>query len=332
METKEKHRRLGRKRALPITISTILGLVVLLVTALFVGQSMLLNQVNTLPDAMPTSKDRPAATEGNAKTILLLGSDKRADGSVKGERSDTMMVVRVAADRKSVSVVSLPRDSWVPIPGHGKSKINAAFAFGGTPLAVETVEDLSGVRIDHVAVIDWEGFKRLTDMFGGVTVTIPEKTYDAYRKKTWEKGTHHLDGAETLLYVRQRAGLPNGDLDRVKRQQNVMRILISETLSKQTLSNPIKVYKVLDAITENLEVDDGLTGGQMRSLAYSLRSLRAKDVRFTTIPVAGLGMEGAQSVVYVDFAKADKMWKAFRKDQVAEWIDKEKRGLEASVK
>ena len=302
--------------------------------AAWLTQDKLMGQLTAIPNAMPTNSDRPEIapeTDPKARTILLLGSDKRADGSVAGERSDTMMVARVAADRKSVSVISIPRDSWVEVPGHGDAKINAAFAFGGPALAVQTVENLSGVRIDHVAVIDWEGFKQLTDALGGVTVKIPKTVYDPYRKKTWEAGTHLLDGEDTLTYVRQRAGLPGGDLDRVKRQQNVIRELVSETLTRGTLANPVTVYQVLDSVTSNLEVDDGWSASDMRSLAYSLRSLRKDDIYFATIPVRGTGMVGSQSVVHLDPVEAQSMWKAFKKDDVAAWITAQKRGLDKRV-
>lgn len=298
-------------------------------------QNQLAGQVSSLPSAMPTNTDRPTLapdTDQDAQTILLLGSDKRDNGAGGGERSDTMMLVRIAADRKSVSLVSIPRDSWVKVPGHGKAKINAAFAWDGPALAVQTVEQLSGVRIDHVAVIDWEGFKRLTDALGGVTVTIPQTTFDSYRKQEWKAGTHRLDGERALTYVRQRAGLPGGDLDRVKRQQNVIRELMSQTLSKGTMTNPVTVYRVLDAITDNLEVDEGWSTGDMRSLALSLRSVRGSDVRFSTVPVAGTGTEGDQSVVHLDRENADRMWAAFKKDAVAEWIDDMNRGLSTTVR
>ncbi len=324
-----------RRRRWPI----VLALVVLVFVALAGGglwltQDRLFAQMTALPDAMPTNADRPTIapeTDPEARTVLLLGSDKRADGSVAGERSDTMMVARIAADRQSVSIVSIPRDCWVEVPGHGKAKINAAFAHGGTALAVQTVENLSGVRIDHVAVIDWEGFKDLTDALGGVTVKIPKTVYDPYRKKKWEAGTHRLNGEEALTYVRQRAGLPGGDLDRVKRQQNLIRELANQTLSSGTLSNPVTVYQVLDSITSNLEVDEGWTPAEMRSLAYSLRSMRSGDLYFSTIPVRGTGMVGSQSVVHIDNVEANEMWEAFKQDSVPTWIEAQKRGLETTV-
>jgi LCP family protein required for cell wall assembly len=317
---------------------TLIGLLVLALLGagiVWVVQDRLFSQMSPLSDAMPAEAGRPTIapeTDPNAVTVLLLGSDKRASGKIKGERSDTMMVARVAADRKSVSVISIPRDSWVEIPGHGKGKINSAFSLGGTALAVQTVENMSGVRIDHVAVVDWGGFKDLTDALGGITVKIPKTTYDPYRKKRWVAGTHKLDGEEALLYVRQRVGLPGGDLDRVKRHQNVIRELASKTLSAGTLSNPITVYRVLDSVTSNVEIDEGWRPGQMRSLAFSLRTLRNDDLYFATIPVSGTGMEGKQSVVRIDSAEAEKMWAAFKRDDVPGWISAQDRGLDKTVR
>ncbi len=318
-----------RRRVILIVLVALLAAVLV---AVLVGQQKLVSKVDRLPGAMPTdASGRPDPDDSKTKTILLLGSDKRADGSIAGQRSDTMMLVRVNADRSNVSLVSIPRDSWVDIPGHGKAKINAAFSWGGTALAVETVEKLSNVRIDHVAVIDWEGFKRLTDTLGGVEITIPEDTYDAYRKKHWKAGTYQMDGAEALTYVRQRAGLAGGDFDRVKRQQHFMRSLMSQTLTVQTRTNPIRLYNVLNAIFSNLTVDEDWSSSQIRSLALSLSTLKGSQVRFTTIPIAGTGMEGAQSVVYIDHDRAAGMWKAFKKDKVAEWIDDNRVNLPKKV-
>ncbi len=305
-----------------------------LVAALGTGwwlQSHFGGQIERLPDALPTTDDRPAPSSGKAINVLLLGSDKRADGSIAGQRSDTMMVVHIGADRKSVGVVSIPRDSWVQVPGHGPSKINAAFSWGGTPLAVQTAENLTDVRIDHVAVIDWDGFKALTNALGGVDITIPETVEDGYSGRVWEAGTEHMDGETALAYVRQRAGLAGGDLDRIKRQQNFMRTLMQGTLTTSTATNPAKLYKVLDAVTDNLAVDDGWSNADLRNLAISLRDLRTGDVTFTTVPVRGTGMEGAQSVVYLDRQAGVDMWSAFREGDLAQWVDENAAGLGEDV-
>lgn len=310
-----------------------LGIVLALaVFAVWYGQRQIVSEIDRLPDALPSDNSkRPKPLDTGAQTILLLGSDKRADGSIAGQRSDTIMLARVDADRTSVSVVSIPRDSWVEVPGHGKAKINAAFSWGGTALAVETIEQLSGVRIDNVAVIDWEGFKRLTDALGGVKIKIPEDTYDAYRKKKWKAGIHQMDGEEALTYVRQRAGLIGGDFDRIKRQQHFLRVLAGQTLSAGTLANPVRLYKVLDAVSTNLTVNEDWSAGDIRSLALSVSTMGAKNLRFTTIPIAGTGMEGAQSVVYIDHDEAEGLWQAFNDDKVAKWIDKKKANLPESV-
>lgn len=288
------------------------------------------SQIERIPSAMP-SGDRPAATRSDAVNMLLMGSDKRTDGSIAGERSDTMMLVHIPADRESVGVVSLPRDAWVQVPGHGPAKINAAFAWGGPALAVQTVENLTGIRLDHVAVIDWEGFKALTDVLGGVKVKIPKTVTDAYRGRTWEAGKHRMDGATALEYVRQRAGLRNGDLDRVKRQQAFLRALAKETISTRTYANPRRFYDVLDAVSKHLAVDEGWSTSDMRDLAWSLRSVRAKDIAFTTVPVRGTGMEGAQSVVYLDRQAGEDLWQAVREEGVAEWVQETGSGLGAVV-
>lgn len=310
---------------------TILGLTVAsaLVAAAGLGfwvQSQLGGQIDHLQNAMPVG-NRPPPASADATTILLLGSDKRADGSVAGQRSDTMMVIHIPADHSEIGVVSIPRDSWVQVPGHGPAKINAAYSWGGPALAVETVERLTGVRMDHVAVIDWEGFKRITDLLGGVEVTIPNTVKDGYSGRTWQAGTQRMDGETALAYVRQRAGLPRGDFDRIERQQAFLRSLAGQTLSTSTFTNPTLLYDVLDAVTANLSVEEGWTTSQMRNLAWSLRSVRASDISFTVVPLDRLGTEQGQSVVYLDRPTGEELWQAVREDRLGEWIGDTGTGL-----
>ena len=120
------------------------------------------------------------------------------------------MILHIDADREGASLISIPRDSWVNVPGYGHNKINAAFSLAGPSLAVETVEDLTGVRIDHLAVVDWEGFRSLIDTVGGVTVTVPRTVEDPHNDVVWTKGRHPLNGAAGADLLRQRYGLPDG--------------------------------------------------------------------------------------------------------------------------
>ena len=205
------------------------------------------------------------------------------------------MIARIEPDRTGASVVSIPRDSWVEIPGRGFNKINAAYSFGGPSLLIQTVEDLTALRIDHFAVIDFAGFQSMVDSVGGIDVAIAEATRN--QGVDFRQGVNHLHGAQALAYVQQRYGLPNGDLDRAHRQQNALRALLAKAASSGTLSDPIALYDLLDATSRSVGVDDTLSNGGLRSLALDLRGLRPSAVTFLNAPVAGLGREGAQSVV-----------------------------------
>ncbi|HET9655135.1 MAG TPA: LCP family protein [Kineosporiaceae bacterium] len=271
---------------------------------------------------------RPTAdpTSGPAMNILLMGSDSRVSaGNPKSwtageQRSDALMIFHVAADRQSAYVISIPRDSWVAIPGHGKAKINAAFSWGGPPLVVQTVESLTGVRIDHLAIIDFEGFKEVTDALGGVSITIPQTTHDM--RAEFKAGTYTMNGADALNYVRQRYNLPGGDFDRVKRQQNWIRAVVAKLMSAGTLSDPFKLNNAMNALTKTLEVDNAFTFGVMKDLAVSSRNLRSDNVKFLTVPVAGTGWspDHQQSIVNLAPAADASLWQAIRKDQVGEWM------------
>ncbi|GAA4378230.1 LCP family protein [Nocardioides caricicola] len=261
-----------------------------------------------------------------AINVLLLGTDRRSEVATTGDaaraadwvpgaqRSDAMMLVHISADRDHVLVVSLPRDSWVEVPGHGMAKINAAFSWGGPSLAVQTVEGLTDVRIDHVAVIDWEGFRELTDAVGGVTVEVPQTVHDSARGVTWTAGEHLLDGQEALDYVGQRYGLPGGDLDRVRRQQAVLATLAEESLELRR--SPTLVLDFVGMMTRHVSVDDDWSTSELTSLAWSLRGVGADDVQYLTAPVSGVGWAGDQSVVWLDHPAGAELWRAIKLDQV----------------
>ena len=186
------------------------------------------------PGAAPRPAKRAAAAD--AVNYVVMGSDSRTSSAGQG-RSDVLMVLHLAGDRKSASLISFPRDLYVPIPGHGRNKINAAFALGGTPLTVRTLEGLLGTRMDHVALIDFEGFVALTEQLGGVTVDNPHPSVS--QGYTFPTGRITVSGPEALAYVRERKQLPRGDLDRAERQRLVAQAVLAKGLSKQTLLNPV---------------------------------------------------------------------------------------------
>lgn len=280
--------------------------------------------------------DRPArVTSGpaeDATNILLMGTDGRTSEPTTGtaalaswtpgeQRTDTLMILHIAADLQSASVISFPRDSWVDVPGHGMAKINAGFSYGGPALAVRTVERLTSVRIDHIAWIDWAGFRDLTDALGGVTVYVPHTVYDSARGVTWTRGPHDLDGAEALTYVRQRHGLAEGDLDRIQRQQYFLRSMMDATRHKFSITNPRTSYDILSAVTGNLTVDSGFSTSELRGLMTTMTGMKSSDVEFLTAPVSGLGWEGDQSVVYLNRERGLTLWRAIRDDKVTAWAE-----------
>jgi LCP family protein required for cell wall assembly len=275
----------------------------------------------------------PTGEAAEALNILLLGTDKGTGGTIEKElsdgewssgafRSDTIMLVHIPADRAHAYLVSIPRDSYVPIPGHGRDKINTAFALGGPDLTTQTVEDLTGVYIDHIAMIDWAGFRDLTHAIGGVQVTVAETFTDPHKNITWEKGTHTLEGEEALAYVRTRYGLQNGDFDRIKRQQNFLRAAMQKTASKGTLANPIKLSNLLRAVTDATTVDSGWTAEEMRSLALDLRGLGTDGVRYLTAPTKGTKDTEAGNVVVLAHKECDALWGALRTDDVQGYIER----------
>ena len=298
-------------------------------------QAKVEGNIQRLPDTFTGLTDRPSkptsGSAADAMNILVLGTDTRSDTPTTGAeapgwepgqaRSDTMLLVHLDGDRRSASVISIPRDSWVDIPGHGKGKVNWAYSFGGPRLAVETVEKMTDVRIDHLTIVDWDGFKALTDAVGGVDIDIPKTVYDSARGVRWEAGRHHLDGEEALLYVRQRYGLRDGDLDRVARQQAFLRTLLKQTLHQEMRKHPDQVLDLLELFSKHASVDDEWSTTQMAKLAASLRNLRTDDISYLTVPTDGTGMVGDQSVVRLDPSRDLDLWRAVREDRMAEWTD-----------
>ncbi|SFO12434.1 MULTISPECIES: LCP family protein [Actinomadura] len=324
----------ARKRRWPrilIAVGVFLALIVAGLGGLvWQRQSSYNGNIDRIKGVMPDDgSKRPGPNVAGTENWLLVGSDSRAEATT-GEgnqvwkpgqqRTDTIMLLHLPADRKKAYIISFPRDSWVEIPGYGRQKINAAFSFGGPKLLIETMESLTGIRVDHFGAIDFEGFKSMTDALGGVTVNIKQSVYDPARKKQWEAGRQKLDGEEALLFVRQRYNLPNGDFDRIKRQQAFLGALAKQAADRGTLTNPLKLDRFLSALTKSISVDEGVSAGDLRSLALSMRSVRASDVMFMTLPNKGTGMRAKQSVVFLDGTKAKALFDAVKSARMAEYV------------
>ena len=242
----------------------------------------------------------PEAGEADGPlTVLVVGVDQPT-GS---RRADVIMLVRVNGDRDHASVMSIHRDTWVDIPGHGQNKINAAFAYGGHELLSETVEDLYSADIDHTAVVDFEGFSELSTVLGPITVETAD-------------GPVVLEGDDALAFVRERYSLPSGDFDRVRRQQAYVAAAADAIRSAGT-------DQLIDLarLAGNYVTVDGKGGLAVHALVVDLVDETDIEGVFFSAPHGGTGWSAdGQSIVLVDEASVESLADAYRDDTVDEWL------------
>jgi LCP family protein required for cell wall assembly len=233
--------------------------------------------------------------------------------------------MHIPASHDQAFVISFPRDLYVFVPtspdgqnGNRMAKLNAAFAWGGLPLMVQTIEGYTGVRLDHVAVIDFGGFKEVVDALGGVDMKI-ERTITSIHKphRTFKKGLNHLSGAEALDYVRQRYQFPDGDFARIRHQQQFLKAIMDKAVSTGTLANPPKLNAFLTSVANALTVDKDLS---IVDMAIQFRNLRSDNLVFLTSPNLGSAQRDGESVVLGDREKALALYEAVGKDTVAQWV------------
>ncbi|MDU7361526.1 MAG: LCP family protein [Propionibacteriaceae bacterium] len=314
----DKASRKGNRRALIVLLSLflVIGLVVAGVIGWYLkavndGLSSIKRDPGLLPsveavEPTPSDDDTPPPM-----SILIIGSDSR--GKDRG-RSDALMVMHVPSNRKSVNLISIPRDSWVPIEGHGTSKINAAYSWGGAPLAVTTVQNLLGIHIDHVAITDFEGFKKAIDAVGGVDVyNKQESSNNGYN---WPAGHITLaTGEEARWYVGQRYGLKGGDFDRNERQRDVTIAVMKKLASAGVVTNPVKFRDAVLAVGPSFTVDEGLTNDLIMQVGREVGLDGAKNLRSMMAPTAGYGKSsGGAAYVRLDADGVKALGKALHDD------------------
>ncbi|WP_156726902.1 LCP family protein [Streptomyces apocyni] len=247
-------------------------------------------------------RERPAPASHDAQNILLIGSDTRSGqgnseyGRNRGQRSDTTILLHLAADRRSATAVSLPRDLMVDIPSCRRAsgsraperfgQFNSAFAVGGAACTIRTLEKLTDIRIDHHMIVDFQGFKKMVDAVDGVEVCLKRPIDDPDARLKLSAGKHKLNGEQALGYVRARKTLGDGsDTERMDRQQQFLGALVKKVKSTGVLLNPTKLYPVLDAATSSLTTDPGLAGlTDLYELVRSMRDIPTDQVRFLTVP------------------------------------------------
>ncbi|MET0134574.1 MAG: LCP family protein [Kibdelosporangium sp.] len=307
--------------------------------------------VETVREKVPTTdvlseevqRTAPPADDG-ANDILIVGSDTRTDAqghplpasilrqlrteAADGVNTDTIILVRIPKDGSKGYAISIPRDTYVPIPGYRDDKINAAYgatkyrtaqelaAKGGMDRATievesdkagrsvlaQSVQDLTGVRVDGYAEVNLYGFYLLTEAIGGVTICLNHGTSDPNSGANFRKGVQKISGGAALAFVRQRDGLPRGDLDRIVRQQVFLGAAVRQVLSAGTLTDPAKLTRLTDAITKSVIVSPGV---DILQLAGHLSSMASGAIEFATIPVVAVGARNdrGQSIITVDTPK-----------------------------
>jgi len=272
--------------------------------------------------------DLPAAP----MNILVIGSDTRdvpareaaahtaATGEPSDQRADTLMVVHVLADRRSLYLISINRDNWVDIPGFGSAKINAGLQYGGIDLETATVQQLLGITIDHTLMLDFGGFKILVDGLGGIDVNVPiafQSTIDT--QHVFSAGMNHLDGQAALEFSRERHAFTDGDFQRVRDQQIMLRAILSRLAAGGALNDVNAVRSLVDFASCCLTVDRGFDPVQAAMLAYSLRNLDVNAIGTMTLPTAGSGFVAGQSVLFPDYGGIAAVGAALREGRIADF-------------
>lgn len=325
-------------RAIRIITSLSLG-VVALSAVTWIGLGQISGQISRI-SVFSSLENRPEKVN-SALNYLVVGSDNREGltkeqiqklrvGGVKvaaGGRSDTMLMVHISKNRDAAYIVSLPRDTLVTIPAHvtsdGKTqiparpgKLNAAYAYGGAPLLIETIESETKLKIDHYVEVSFAGFVGVVDALGGIRVCSKVDINDPKSHLVMSAGYHLLDGVEALKYVRTRDYDGRGDIGRMERQQQFVSAIIRKATSSGTLLNPIKLANFYSATISTVKMDEGVNKNDLLTLGKQMRNLSSENVRTLTVPLSDpngrhpvLG-----SVVIWDEVLAPELWNRIKND------------------
>jgi LCP family protein required for cell wall assembly len=327
-----------RERLLRATALAVLGALLLTAAGAYALYRKLDGNIAHVDINAALGTDRPKDADNGSLDILVLGSDSRSgrsggvyggageEGGGNAARSDTAMIVHLAADRSAATVVSIPRDTLLSrpacrradgttAPAVDRAMFNDAYRVGGPACAVRTVEAFTGVRMDHYIEIDFRGFRHLIDTLGGVEVTTTEPIDDPDSHLRLPAGTHTLDGRQALALVRTRKDVGDGsDLGRIRLQHHFIRALADQVGGIGLLTDPTRLYDLADAATSAVTTDSDLASvGRLTGLARALRGIDDRDLRLITLPVT-YDARDANRVVPLSEG-AGQVWTALRRDE-----------------
>lgn len=333
-------------RRWPKVVAAVASGAILAVTAVGAGVTSVLGQLGGNITSLDVSDQTGSAVIGSESVVidestgettpfnvLLMGSDSRAGKDNRGygstaqfgttERSDTTILLHVSADRSQAVAVSIPRDTLIDLPtcknangesvNGGTGKFNEAMTRGGPGCTLKAVENMTGIKVDNFMVVDFGGFKAITEAVGGVEICLSEPVNDPLSGLKLSAGNHTISGEEALAFVRARKTLGDGsDTSRIRRQQAFLSSMANKVLSSGTLLNPAALLGVLNAATESLTADPQLANiDNLRELVVSMKDLSPSNITFTTMPWYPAG-DGAN--VLMNKKKAKPLLNAIKND------------------
>lgn len=324
-----------KKRTQGIVVSVVTVLLVAVLSAgfvLFDLQRQFNTKSNTVALGFSDAEEqaRPIKDpEDKSMNVLLLGVDHADDGTADAQaldgavsqRSDSMMLVHIPEDRSQVYVMSMVRDMYVEIPGHGMNKLNAAISLGGVPLLMQTIEGLFSTKLDHVAMVDFGGFRELSTALGGVTVNneIPFTANDT--DYFYPAGDITLEGDRALRFVRERKSFTNGDYQRVANQRKFIAAAANQVLSSGTLTNPVKLYDIVDKVSPYLTFDDDFDAATLVGLGLQLKNVDTENMKMFTMPTAGTSTSAdGQSIELASELAIAQISEALQGDAMADYL------------
>ncbi|MEU3775574.1 LCP family protein [Streptomyces sp. NPDC032472] len=325
--------RRGGRRVLRILLLTVAVLVLAAGGAGWWAYSHLNGNIDSVDLDQAIGDNRPKKVVPGAQNVLVLGSDSRAGanadldhGDVSGARSDTAMLIHLPEGRSKATAISIPRDTLISRPeckdsdgktveGADRVMFNSVYSLAGPACVVKTVEQMSGIRVDHFVEVDFAGFKGLVDALGGVTVTLDKPMSGAKGGLKLDAGTHRLNGTDSLKFVRTRYGYGDGsDLGRIGLQQQFMMAMLSEIKKQDALGSPARLYKLADAGTKSLTTDSELASlTALSDFAQSMKGVNPDTMETIMLPVAYDKVDPNRVVVAQP--QAGRLWEALRTDQ-----------------
>jgi LCP family protein required for cell wall assembly len=305
-----------RRRRRTRIASCVAALAVLIVVATPFAVPDLMRRPSRFADGEKGVGDKRATLTG-PMNFLILGLDRRpTQPATEPARTDTIMIAHIPAAHDRGYLISVPRDLLVDIPGHGKNKINAAYAYGGARLTATVVAQVTGLTFDGAVEIRFEGLSRLTDALGGVPMCVDRQIVSIHTNRVFEQGCKRLSGDEALDLLRQRYSLPGGALDRDRNARQFIAALLDEAGRAELADDPAKLTRVLTATGDALTID--LRGIGPIDLARELRGLRGADLTGGEVP-ATEGIDDGLDVMNLD-PEAGALFEALRADDLDRWF------------